>query len=146
MRHPTSIIRQLLAASGPSDNYTSRELAQRVYETDQPTSPQLAAVRRSVTRLVAEGVAERRGHGTFAHWRGPHHARRVRRVAGDSVERDPVSGARVAIRTYEERTIQALNPTGVLIGRPLTAAEREDEERRHAEAVARAVQLAGGSR
>lgn len=110
-------VRELLDAapseqSGLPAGFTHFELACLVYSTDEPTAAQESAVRRAVAALVAAGQAERdRERGYWL----DHRVGRHERVHGEYV--------------YETR-----NPAGVVIKRPMTAADRE----------ARAVRLERG--
>ena len=102
--------------------FTHRALAMLVYETDEPSTAQLSAVRRAVAKLVAAGRAERNldragrcgWHlGADTHWR---------------TQRRPLTDAEVGAMLdggEDPRRHLYANPPGVEIRRPMTDAERE---------------------
>jgi hypothetical protein len=97
----TEQVAELLAATGLNESgdpvgYTYRELAAEVYETNRPTRAQLAAVRRSVVKLVDAGLAQR--------------GERSR----ERIDLDPETHKRTnqVGTTYESR-----NPAGIVVSR-----------------------------
>ena len=104
-------------------SFTHRELAQLAYGVEEPSSAQLASVRRAVGRLVAGGRAERVGramgegvhvrrdkHGRswFAHNPGGIEVRRVRTEL-EQAEWDAGAEERMAPRAEVNRTFRALS-------------------------------------
>ena len=115
--------RALLAAAEPHWAWTHSGLACDVYGTEEPTPAQVSAIRRAVAVLVAEGVAERRERGCYD---SPHtHTRRVLRWQPSGEHWSDGSERWEKVWT----DVEAQNPSGVWIGRTLTAKERRAKQR-----------------
>jgi hypothetical protein len=89
---PTSVgpaIDAILRDAARDDDFSHRELAERVYGVAEPSSAQLAAVRRAVLRLERAGVAELVPRGARRNGRPgapPRAVRRTRTFWDDSTE------------------------------------------------------------
>jgi hypothetical protein len=141
-------LRILFAAAEPREEWTHRDLAAHVYGVppEKATPAQLAAVRRAVAALVAEGVAERRERGWVGERNPPGtHQRRVLRPVEEPIIEEYDTNHRDGIHVTRHRnrsqlwrweTEQAENPTGVLIGRATTEAEAAEREERMREVTA----------